>query len=193
MKHHIQWLALPGCPENQLQPNNPDKAGKNDAGLDLRVAEDTIVLPFHSLGFSYDWIKPAEKWEGEIFSPFSPDLVIHEREGEKWIARKRYQFPLIKTGVKLIHPEQETLSWVALYLRSSMSKYGLALANQVGVIDMSYTGEVLIAAYSRTGPIPISRGEPIAQLVPHPQFQLTLEKVSSDPRTEERGGFGSTS
>jgi len=188
VNHHLQWLALPHCPPNQLQPNNPAKAGQNDAGFDLRVAEDTIIKPYRSLPFVYEWIEPLDQWEGP--EPL-PELV-EERDGEKWIVRKKYTFPLISTGIKLIHPDQDTMAWVALYLRSSMSKYNLALANQVGVIDMSYSGEVLIAAYSREVAVPISRGEAIAQLVPQPQFNLTLEQITSDPRTVERGGFGST-
>jgi dUTPase len=191
MKHHLQWVALPHCPEKQLQPTNPSKAGQNDAGLDLRIAEDVIVKPFSAIPFTYEWVKPVSEWEGEALNPeISENMSI--RDGVPWVVRKKHNLQLISTGIKLIHPNQESLSWVALYLRSSMSRYGIGLANQVGVIDLSYSGEVLIAAYSRTHAVSLAKGEAIAQLVPHPQFHITLEQVSEDYRTQERKGFGST-
>lgn len=187
MKHHLQWVALPHCPEKQLQPNNPAKAGLHDAGLDLRIAEDVIVKPFSEISYTCEWVKPAAEWEG---LPTYENVSF--RKGEPWIIRKKYNIPFIKTGIKLIHPDQETLSWVALYLRSSMSKYGIGLANQVGIIDLSYSGEILIAAYSQVDRVFLAKGEAIAQLVPQPQFHLTLEQIPEDYRTLERGGFGST-
>ena len=188
MKHHLQWVALPHCPEKQLQPNNASKAGQNDAGLDLRIAEDAIIKPFSAIPFTYEPVKPVSDWNG---GPLNPSAIA-DLDGEPWVVRKKYSLEFIQTGIKLIHPDQETLSWVALYLRSSTSKYGIGLANQVGVIDLNYSGEILIAAYSRVDEVFLAKGEAIAQLVPQPQFHINLEQVSEDYRTQERGGFGST-
>jgi dUTP pyrophosphatase len=64
-----------------------------------------------------------------------------------------------------------------------------------GVIDNGYTGEIRIALFNAAeGPVKISAGEKIAQLVliPTVDFEVieTDELTSSDGR--ETGGFGST-
>lgn len=82
-----------------------------------------------------------------------------------------------------------------VFIRSSMGKAGVALANAVGVIDSDYRGEIkLQLIYSaNTGWYNIKRGDRIAQLVviPVASFDLTeVDALSSTARGT--GGFGST-
>lgn len=98
---------------------------------------------------------------------------------------------LIGTGIKAEIP----LGYVGLlFSRSGMAKYGVTLANSVGVIDHSYRGE--IKAYlvnNGDNPFQIHYGDRIAQLVIVPCLLVDptiVDKVSETVRGEN--GFGST-
>ena len=79
-----------------------------------------------------------------------------------------------------------------LVSRSSLQRKGFQQANNVGIIDSDYRGE-LMAPY--TGPVnsSIEAGERIAQLVIVPYFKGTPVEVECLNETERGdGGFGST-
>jgi len=98
----------------------------------------------------------------------------------------------VKTGIHVEIPED----YVGLiFPRSGLStKYGIRLANTVGVIDSDYRGEIL-CALKTDSLITIEAYERIAQLVVVPvminyEYVNTLEDLSITERGS--GGFGST-
>jgi len=196
MSKEILWIAKDYCPDNQLQKSG---GSPRDAGYDLRVAEDCWVLPYQDLSTSTERVCPVSEWKGDMPDSarwcydYDPDTRV------KYIARTKYDVQTIKTGIVLAHPERYAqyflgMSWVMAAPRSSASKYGVALANTIGVIDIDYTGEVGIRAYTYGDiPQPFRRGEAFAQLIPVPQYgAIHFTRLAVDPRTTERGGWGST-
>lgn len=95
---------------------------------------------------------------------------------------------LVPTGLKAFFPADEVL---LIYLRSSLAvKYGLILANGVGVIDADYRGHIILPIVSLNGDFEIQRGMRIAQGV----FQkyLTVDGDTIGVGEVRRGRFGST-
>ena len=100
----------------------------------------------------------------------------------------------VHTGVAMeIDGDKNTVGLI--YARSGIAtKFGIAPANCVGVIDWDYRGELIVALHnSSENDFVISHGERIAQLVLAPVFTPGVEVVSelSDTARGE-GGFGST-
>lgn len=97
----------------------------------------------------------------------------------------------IPTGIALAVPEGYA---AFIYARSGLaSKFGIAPANCVGVVDSDYRGEVLVALSNHSDKdYTVEPFERIAQLViaPVAQAEFTVEELSSTDRGE--GGFGST-
>lgn len=97
----------------------------------------------------------------------------------------------IRTGFSLAIPD----GYVGLLVeRSSLHSKGVTLANNIGVIDSDYRGEILIAAKSITDEtILIKKHQKIAQLVilavPNVILNVTRELDETD---RNFGGFGST-
>lgn len=98
---------------------------------------------------------------------------------------------VVNTGVYLEIP----VGYVGILVeRSSLHKSGLTLANNVGIIDSDYRGEIQIALRNTThGNIKIAKGQRIAQLVivAIPQIRLTRTDILNET-TRDTGGFGST-
>ena len=99
----------------------------------------------------------------------------------------------IPSGIAI---ELESNAFVALvFSRSGLSsKFGVSLANGVGVIDSDYRGEVLIALTNHSDtPYTISPNERIAQLGIIPVMCADLVLCDELSKTERGGsGFGST-
>lgn len=82
-----------------------------------------------------------------------------------------------------------------IFARSSMgTKFGLAPANKVGVIDSDYRGEVSVALHNHsTIDQIIEPNQRIAQLVILPVYQANFIEVTELNDTQRgAGGFGST-
>lgn len=82
-----------------------------------------------------------------------------------------------------------------IYPRSGLaSKYGISLANCVGVIDSDYRGEILVPVINHsTEAFTIQNGDRIAQLVISPVYLPEIEEAEELDETERgAGGFGST-
>lgn len=82
-----------------------------------------------------------------------------------------------------------------IFIRSSLGrKYGLTLANSVGVIDSDYRGEILVPIINHgTEPYTLQPGERFAQMVITPLIFPTVVEADSLPASERGlGGFGST-
>lgn len=95
---------------------------------------------------------------------------------------------LVPTGLKAFFPADEVL---LIYLRSSLAvKYGLILANGVGVIDADYRGHIILPVVSLSGEFEIKKGMRIAQGI----FQkyLTVDGDKIGVGEVRRGRFGST-
>lgn len=99
---------------------------------------------------------------------------------------------MISVGIRT----EFTPGYVALiHARSGLAtKYGIAPANKVGVIDADYRGEWFVALHNHSNEsYMLQDGERIAQVlfqeVEHPEFVEVVE-LSETERGE--GGFGST-
>lgn len=82
-----------------------------------------------------------------------------------------------------------------IFMRSSVSKTSLTLANAVGVIDSGYRGELILKYKVTTDALPrvYEPGEKVGQLVLVPCYMADTEFVSELSSTDRgEGGFGST-
>ena len=98
----------------------------------------------------------------------------------------------VSTGINIAIPPGY---FGGIYARSGLAtKKGLRLANDVGVIDSPYRGEVIVALYNDSpAPQEIRHGDRIAQLIIHPIPIVTLKEVDHLDETDRGGGgFGST-
>ncbi len=98
----------------------------------------------------------------------------------------------IHTGLAFAIPE----GLVGLiYARSGLAcKKGIAPANKVGVIDSDYRGEIIVALHNHGDePVPVAKGDRIAQIVFAPYFTADFTESEELPETARgAGGFGST-
>lgn len=78
--------------------------------------------------------------------------------------------------------------------RSSMIKTGYLLANNVGVIDRGYRGEILVPLVKHDADAPdLELPARVVQMVPRPIVHLGVERVDQNtPSHRGSGGFGST-
>ena len=98
---------------------------------------------------------------------------------------------LYTTGVKV---QPGTGFYFDLVPRSSISKLGYMMANSIGIIDQSYTGEIMVALIKMDhNAEELKLPCKIAQLVPRPWMNVIGEPTDSFTKTtREEGGFGST-
>ena len=101
------------------------------------------------------------------------------------------EFYEYQTGLKLQIPKGY---WVAIYPRSSISKYDFVLANSVGVVDEGYIGEVLFRFKALSKPTKIyQKGDRIGQIILYKKHNYILEEVKVLENTSRgEGGFGSS-
>ena len=99
---------------------------------------------------------------------------------------------LIRTGLALAIPE----GYVGLvFARSGLAaKQGLAPANKVGVIDLDYWGELMVALHNHGGETrTVECGDRIAQLAIVPFLAARFTPADELDSTDRgSGGFGST-
>ena len=112
---------------------------------------------------------------------------------DRFVRIERGESICVGTGIHVEIPDDHV---GLLCLRSSMGIKGLKLANQIGVIDSDYRGEVMVTLESTSEEhIDIDRGERIVQLVVLPQPRMFIQEVGLGEMWEtERGtgGYGST-
>lgn len=100
---------------------------------------------------------------------------------------------LIPTGIAIALNHEEKVALI--YPRSGLStKFGIALANGVGVIDSDYRGEIFCPLINLSDQMYVLNPlERIAQLVIMPVKKVELEVVDDLEATRRgKGGFGST-
>lgn len=97
----------------------------------------------------------------------------------------------IDTGVHVAIPEGHV---GLVIVRSSVGVQGLALVNNVGVIDPGYTGPILLAVKNNSEhTLHYAQYQRVAQLLIIPTATVQLEQVATlDPTERGNGGFGST-
>ena len=87
--------------------------------------------------------------------------------------------------------------WFMLVPRSSIYKSGLTMYNSCGIVDKTYTGE-LIGIFSKTkdyveGASLPKKGDRVMQLIPQEYFEVELIEVDNLEDTNRKdGGFGSS-
>lgn len=99
----------------------------------------------------------------------------------------------VPTGISIQLPDSSIAAFV--FPRSGLSsKYGISLANSVGVIDSDYTGEIICPLINNgKNDYTVKKGERIAQIVFMPVYKAVLQEADSLEETERgAGGFGST-
>ncbi len=118
----------------------------------------------------------------DLFACIDTDIVVLPQERV-----------LVPTGIAIELESPETGAFI--FPRSSLSsKFGISLANCVGVVDSDYRGEIKVPVINHSNePYTIHNGERIAQMVILPVILPTF--AESDELTETQrsdGGFGST-
>jgi len=99
----------------------------------------------------------------------------------------------VTTGVAISAGRDDVVALV--FGRSGLgTKFGITLANSVGVIDSDYRGEIMVSLINRgREEFRVSNGDRIAQLMFAPVFTAAFTEVDSLDETERgEGGFGST-
>ena len=100
---------------------------------------------------------------------------------------------LVPTGIAISPKDSGVVAIIAA--RSGLaSKFGIALANGIGVIDSDYRGEISVALINLgKDPFEIHRGDRIAQLFFLPVLPAAFTVVDELDSTERgAGGFGHT-
>lgn len=100
---------------------------------------------------------------------------------------------IIPTGIAIALPSAEYVALICA--RSGLaSKFGITMANGVGVIDSDYRGELKVALHNSSDvDYTIHDGDRIAQLMVLPVVQPALQFVEVlDETARGEGGFGST-
>lgn len=103
------------------------------------------------------------------------------------------QRSMIPSGLAVDIPGSDVVGLV--FPRSGLAaKYGITMANAVGVIDSDYKGEIICSVQNNGDrPYEIKPGDRIAQLVFVPVLQVEIEfteQLTESARGD--GGFGST-
>ena len=99
----------------------------------------------------------------------------------------------VNTGVAIQIPHSGIGGFV--FPRSGLSsKYGVSLANCVGVIDSDYIGEIICPVINHSSSeYTIKPGDRIAQIVFLPVLNVRMQETDKLEETERgSGGFGST-
>lgn len=112
--------------------------------------------------------------------------------GKKMVEIAPHETVMIGSGVAVAIPPEY---WGGVFARSGLaSKYGLAPANKVGVVDPDYRGEIKVALHNHSEEIQsVKHGDRIAQFVIVPLPKAIYEEVVELDDTERgTGGFGHT-
>lgn len=118
----------------------------------------------------------------DLFACIDTDVVVLPQERV-----------LVPTGIAIELESPETGAFI--FPRSSLSsKFGISLANCVGVVDSDYRGEIKVPVINHSNePYTIHNGERIAQMVILPVILPTFAEADELTETQRAdGGFGST-
>ena len=114
-----------------------------------------------------------------------------ENEGE--ITLQAGERRIIPTGLAIALPDRNSVA--LLCARSGLAaKFGICLANGIGVVDSDYRGEIGVALLNTSNaPYTVRHGDRIAQMMFTPVLTATLTVCDDlDDTARGAGGFGST-
>ncbi len=140
--------------------------------INIKKITDTAIIPTKATQFSAGY---------DLYADITEPVCIHAGETKK-----------IGTGVAITPPDG---TFGAIFARSGIAtKKGLAPANKVGVCDVDYTGEYIVALHNHSNQNQfIKAGERIAQLVFIPCVIGDFIEVNELTDTDRgAGGFGSS-
>lgn len=101
---------------------------------------------------------------------------------------------MISTGITFeLEPHEPTDWFLGLYVRSSLGKRGIMLANGVGIIDADFAeNEIKVLLFNSTeNPYSVKKGQRIAQLILQPHMTFAAKGCTFSYK-ERQGGFGSS-
>lgn len=107
--------------------------------------------------------------------------------GERKLVSMQVKATLIRDDDRLVH------YWMAP--RSSLSKTGLILCNSMGVIDLSYRGELMAFLWNTLDrEVVVQKGDRLVQILAPDMGDIQTVKLVKNLGETERGvdGFGST-
>lgn len=104
---------------------------------------------------------------GEVSASLHPDAAYEGDAGYDLFAQEAViiypsQITVVKTGWG-VTLEQGEVGLVCP--RSGLATLGLTVVNAPGIIDSGYSGEIAVILTSLAGPVEITKGQAIAQLV----------------------------
>ena len=170
----------------------PKRETARAAGYDFRAAEDTVIPSIWNGVVEVLMAKPIEvvNWVQEAIKG-TKDIDKQQKLRDD---NKKYFMPIkIHTGIKAYMQEDEVLE---LYVRSSTpKKFGLILANSVGIIDADYynnidnDGEIIFMVYNILPfDVTIKKGERFGQGI-FKKFYIADNDIAGGKR---KGGLGSS-
>lgn len=168
----------------------PSYATAGSAAFDLcacltrtcKLATPSGLMPFNVVGPLRKWsdntTSDSDGFVTSVKSDCAPELVIKPRETI-----------LIPTGYKTAFQN----AVLQLHIRSSLGIKNITLANNTGIIDSDYRGELFIAVHNESNvSYHIHDGDRIAQGILMPIEQVIIEEGTVDITDRGEGGFGST-
>ena len=141
--------------------------------IDVRKLDERAKLPFRATGGSAG---------ADLFACIPEDIVLAPGERR-----------LIPTGIAIGIPDSGCGAFI--FPRSSVSsKFGVSLANCVGVVDSDYRGEIKVPLINHSSePYTVKDGDRIAQMVIMPVVLPEFIPADElDDTARGAGGFGST-
>lgn len=184
IKGNYNQCVLKDC-ENDSQWHNSEALNKiYDMNINHVEEVQKIIGPL----YSFKYIKTNKNAVDPVKAHGSDsgfDITIID------ILKTNGNVTFFNTGIKV---QPGSGFYFDLVPRSSISKLGYIMANSIGIIDQSYTGEIIVAL------IKIDDSKPdlilpcrIAQLIPRSWMNVRGYEVDEFIETERNsGGFGST-
>lgn len=204
MRNAIKAFAKIPCSENGI---NLEWGGANAVDFMSKLYDDAKVYLPRKRDLYLDWCQwvpalsgaysrdPGLRWVKTTPDAVAPHKTRASDSGYDLtiIAMKKKvgSVEFYDTGVKVQPPH----GWYFdLVPRSSITKTGYMLANSIGVIDRTYTGNVLVPLIKVDPEAPaLELPTRLVQIIPRPIVHFGVEQVLSLDDTERgSGGFGST-
>lgn len=163
-----------------------------------RVSENATVPSFATEGSACFDLKACLDAGTKIraFNPHNREMEIPVKpsaDGRQTVVLHPQFRTLVPTGLIFDIPEKHVLK---LYIRSSMAlKFGIGLANDVGIIDSDYVDPTYMMLINEGDtPILIYHDDRICQGMLEKTIKYTLEETTEKPgkKTDRDGGLGST-
>lgn len=163
----------------------------------FKVSEDAEIPAFATEGSACFDLKACLSVKDKIrsYNPHNREMLlpIKEQNGKVYTQLQPQFRTLVPTGLIFDIPSNHVMK---LHIRSSMAlKFGLALANDTGIIDSDYVDPVYIMVYNMSDtPITLYHGDRIAQAMLEKTVSYKLEETKTAPakKTDREGGLGST-